>query len=98
MTSALEINEAVFGPHHPDTAVLRNNLVTLHHEFHGTGLQRANEKRESGPVVAADAVAIADRARASLLAELELEELKLEELNAKTKKNKIDPKKKKKKR
>ena len=90
---ALEIREDVLGPRHPDTAVLRSNLETLHREFHGTGLQRPNDKRnECGSVAAVDAVAIADRARESLLAELELEEL-----NAKTKSSKIDPKKKKKK-
>jgi hypothetical protein len=69
----------------------------LHDELRGTGLQRANDKRnESGLAEAVDAVAIADRARASLLAELEREELELKELDAKTKKNKLDPKKKKK--
>ena len=97
-TRALEIREAVLGPRHPDTASSLNNLAMLHHKLRGTGLQRANDKRnESGLVEAVDAAAIADRARASLLAELELEELELEEVDAKTKKNKLDPKKKKKK-
>ena len=98
MTMALAIREAVLGPRHPDTASSLSNLAMLHHKLRGTGLQRTNDKRnESGPVVAVDAAAIADRARASLLAELELEELELEELNTKTKSNKVDPPKKKKK-
>ena len=100
LMSALEINEAVLGPHHPTTESILMNLVVLQkhlgkkNEVDGTGIPRANEKRdESGPVVTVDAVAVADRARASLLAELELEEL-----NAKAKEKQIDPKKKKKKR
>ena len=98
LTRALAIREAVLGPRHPDTGSSLSNLATLHHKLRGTGLQRANDKRnESGLVEAVDAAAIADRARASLLAELELEELELKELDAKTKKNKLDPKKKKKK-
>ena len=95
---ALEISEAVLGPRHPTTEGIITNLVVLQkhlgteNEVDATGLPLANEKRdESGTVVTVDAVATADRARASLLAELELEEL-----NAKAKKNKIDPKKKKK--
>ena len=97
-TRALEISEAVLGPRHPTTESIFTNFEVLQKhlgtEVVGTGLPRANEKRdESGAVVTVDAVATADRARASLLAELELEEL-----NAKAKKNKLDPKKKKKKR
>ena len=94
-TRVFEIRKAVLGPTHPDTVLSLNNLTK---QSCVTGLQHANDKRnESGLVEAADAAAIADRARASLLAELELEELELKELDAKTKKNKLDPKKKKKK-
>ena len=60
-TRALEIREAVLGPRHPTTESILMNLVVLQkhlgkkNEVDGTGIPRANEKRdESGPVVTVD--------------------------------------------
>ena len=69
------------------------SLVTSHRTLPSKkSLARGHDKRSAtAPVVTADDVDAADRARASLLAELELEEL-----NTKTKNSKADLKKKKK--